>query len=1096
MMAGWLSCLLFLTLSGSISEQEPLTFGWPEFARAKVTETRTIGEDRYVREFSLLVSPRSGGRRVIRISSSRFLENTMVNDAWLKVFNNSELTFDHRGSMFRVLSSGELDLSLNLSEITDRIPVSHLDWHKSTKLESSSLRTVVLEFLPVEWNHWIEPWLGYAGDEGARRVQRGLQEGGEYEEVQTLFSEGEDPERKEHIVLRAKKVRRVEQAAFEKNVDCRVSLHPNTMLLQWVAIESETKIDGTVDSSQTMTARYDFEWSVSAEVETSIRSIEAELIVEFAEGLVRRVPERAIELCAESRALLPSRDAHLVAAAAHRELDQLDRAWAECEQALALGPSPETVVERGKIRLERGEYSAIIEELRASSLGLRLDSAHDLLAKALIATGRAGEVEGLKCTSYWQGVARALCGRPWAAAEDLLKRDDVYRRLLVSALTGESMIHRGRVVEGWPAQLVAFQLDEIEADTLLALANEAAEERTRREQLCEAHFSIGMKKHHQAGFESARPHFELCVEQKVFTFTETIWALGLLALDGIPAVTAPVDPEPTGDGYIDRTGAWVVPPVFSRAHDHTKFGSVIRVGEMSGVLLPSGTVRLFPKIWLSGAVGSQGWLIAASKTLLGERSGYLNFSGEWEIPPRFHWAIAFSEESEFAQVGSPVGAFGRDARDDWIDRSGHSVFPFEFASCFGFVEGLAFAELSDGRRVFFDVNGKIAFELKSKRVVDYSKSDILFSDETTDLCGFLDRTGEVTIPASFEDAHLFRGDVAPAMREERWGLIDRTGKWVLEPQFESISFVGEERFRYKLDGMSGLLLADGSTLTEPRFDRLHPFSEGLAVAKLNGRYGYIDRQGSWVIAPQFKSAGAFSEGRAVVTGFMPGGPISVPAEWFENPEHARKYLDQKMRDAEWADFDRQLSEDWIRARLTIPVDPKVLIEPSAEDLIPVIEAIVADASSMESREFTQAWVDWADLEEVVWKIDESATEFLIDDRDRTEQWLASETERLVRAGAEEPDFEAMLAHAALTFDEELRERAIPLVTAVISRKIGSAEKVKERGELLCEHLRSGVAKIELAKAGGMPQVRIRAPRHKVSLAWRGGRWWLQDWNSK
>jgi hypothetical protein len=184
--------------------------------------------------------------------------------------------------------------------------------------------------------------------------------------------------------------------------------------------------------------------------------------------------------------------------------------------------------------------------------------------------------------------------------------------------------------------------------------------------------------------------------------------------------------------------------------------------------------------------------------------------------------------------------------------------------------------------------------------------------------GYIDQTGGLAIPFTFDSADIFSEGLAAAGMGGKTGYIDKTGKFVIPPQSytgypfsEGLAIVvlgpfGQkgERLLYKYgyidrsgnmvikpreaesikwlsysykalafsEGLAGVEQKDkwgymdkaGRQVIPPRYDDVQPFSEGLAAVMLEGKYGYIDRTGKMVISPKFESADSFSEGLAVV----------------------------------------------------------------------------------------------------------------------------------------------------------------------------------------------------------------------------------------
>lgn len=100
-----------------------------------------------------------------------------------------------------------------------------------------------------------------------------------------------------------------------------------------------------------------------------------------------------------------------------------------------------------------------------------------------------------------------------------------------------------------------------------------------------------------------------------------------------------------------------------------------------------------------------------------------------------------------------------------------------------------------------------------------------------DQYGFINKKGEVAIPAAYDDVLDFSEGLAAVKKDEKWGFIDKTGKEVVP------------------------CIYDGTV----------SFYEGLAAVVQDGKGGYIDQTGEVVIPfNSYDYVGGFSEGLALV----------------------------------------------------------------------------------------------------------------------------------------------------------------------------------------------------------------------------------------
>lgn len=148
--------------------------------------------------------------------------------------------------------------------------------------------------------------------------------------------------------------------------------------------------------------------------------------------------------------------------------------------------------------------------------------------------------------------------------------------------------------------------------------------------------------------------------------------------------------------------------------------------------------------------------------------------------------------------------------------------------------------------------------------------------------GYLDRCGNVAIPARFDKAHEFYEGLAAVSIESddpESGYIRPDGKWAFKmPSWPNRAFgqFSEGRALFIESQRLGYLDAEGRVVIEPRFTDAHDFSDGRArVAdgkwihefprpRLQAKWGFIDRNGNLVVPIDLESADNYSDGLALV----------------------------------------------------------------------------------------------------------------------------------------------------------------------------------------------------------------------------------------
>ena len=130
-----------------------------------------------------------------------------------------------------------------------------------------------------------------------------------------------------------------------------------------------------------------------------------------------------------------------------------------------------------------------------------------------------------------------------------------------------------------------------------------------------------------------------------------------------------------------------------------------------------------------------------------------------------------------------------------------------------------------------------------------------------------------------------------------YGYIDRTGQIIIPPSFEEVGNFSEGLARVKVGGKWGFIDEAGVTVIEPTFDQVEDFSEGLAAVKVHSKarphfqWGYIDRSGEFIIKPQYWHGGSFSYGLAVIANENRCGFIDQTGQVMIKPQYssARKF---------------------------------------------------------------------------------------------------------------------------------------------------------------------------------------------------------------
>lgn len=269
-------------------------------------------------------------------------------------------------------------------------------------------------------------------------------------------------------------------------------------------------------------------------------------------------------------------------------------------------------------------------------------------------------------------------------------------------------------------------------------------------------------------------------------------------------------------GFIDRTGAMALKPVFVEATDFNDQGiTVVSVENTCGkeqhvhqLLDTTGKlVASFPMTKKLEYLGKGAYAVEDYNSSL---VGLLDSHGK-ELTPRIYTKIAsYDSDSGYYNRYNPCF-------DGQPPIFSTSWFVIEQGNKKGAIDG----------------KGNILVKPEYDGVRSVSNGHAVVEKDHTNL--IIDANGKVAIPGNFEHATEY-ADLIAVNDQSDPHFIDSTGKKVESPY----KFVGPDNF-----GMW--------------------FNEGLAPAcDAHGRFGYIDKTGKAIIAPKFEAAFPFRGGRALV----------------------------------------------------------------------------------------------------------------------------------------------------------------------------------------------------------------------------------------
>ncbi len=355
------------------------------------------------------------------------------------------------------------------------------------------------------------------------------------------------------------------------------------------------------------------------------------------------------------------------------------------------------------------------------------------------------------------------------------------------------------------------------------------------------------------------------------------WLDMLFDLQGHPLLPAPMDSlgffngglavattwegGNRAQGFIDRSGNWVIPPRFNAASDFATNG--------------------LAAVWINrryGFIDRQGRLVIPAD--------YDFVWPEFDHPPaRYGNQFDVGFESGFAE-GAVVRA---QASDGWqlIDAAGRALGQGGWARMDGFGSA-GLATVSTGRRAgegktgLIDRHGEVVLQPTYDSIGKFSNGYAPVRQGGK--CGYIDARGTLVIPPRFPEfsdggfskhgvakilLHPGRDPGDPKVHSMGFGYIDAHGDVVIDKDdYDRVDAfqdaMDEPLARAVKGGKIGYLDTRGK-LALGWFDAGTSFgADGLAAVKVNAKYGYIDRQGKFTIAPAYDDALHFDGDTALV----------------------------------------------------------------------------------------------------------------------------------------------------------------------------------------------------------------------------------------
>lgn len=371
-------------------------------------------------------------------------------------------------------------------------------------------------------------------------------------------------------------------------------------------------------------------------------------------------------------------------------------------------------------------------------------------------------------------------------------------------------------------------------------------------------------------------------------------------------------------GYIDVSGAWVIPPQYDTAGDFR--GNYAVIGVFPEGFVPTEDTTEYPDCW--GVIDRQGnmvlppeyafdagydgffyggydtgiWYVTRWRDLIWdeneEEALQENLVGFFDIPSGCFSGLKWHNIGHWCSDSRLIAVMDREKGAGYADRTtGELVIPYQYfdSDCGNFYEGIAAAahfneDGNPGDFFLIDETGReIPLPAGIHAVMYHGSSEgrVLIRNEEK-LYGYADRQGRVVIAPQFIMANDFEDGIATVkFKTEDWGVIDREGNVIARGITTDRSWTGPEiKNGLRVEKMGGhafsIVDLQGNTVLHMENERLWgltlPMKNGLcwfdetmegsqsAIWGLVNLQGEIVSEAQWKYARDYSGIEIFSEG--------------------------------------------------------------------------------------------------------------------------------------------------------------------------------------------------------------------------------------------
>jgi hypothetical protein len=351
------------------------------------------------------------------------------------------------------------------------------------------------------------------------------------------------------------------------------------------------------------------------------------------------------------------------------------------------------------------------------------------------------------------------------------------------------------------------------------------------------------------------------------------------------------DPETNRYGFLDKTGKWILNPVYLDLLSFDDLGGawvkqtdakwhyINKTGKDLGMLDDKGTgYRSFSnngyavyenndaayvlldkngstvkKIDDCDAIYNFNYGVGGYKCKSNSKYGFIDVNGNKITGCDFDGFEGFTE----AGISKVTKTIDGKNKSGYIDSKGNIILPIVYDYVYNFRDGWGLI-YKDGKYFFVDRSGNLKdppakydeiYEFRS----GYAVGKIKGTGTDPHKFVYINKDLKEEFTVSAKQGYLFWEEVAIVSRDNTtYEMMDKKGNiFKTLTGIETLSFCSDGMLAIRKNYKWGYINSKGDDIVTPKYDTCTAFKYGYGRVKLNSKWGIVDRSGTEIIAPKY-----------------------------------------------------------------------------------------------------------------------------------------------------------------------------------------------------------------------------------------------------